>query len=202
MGDEADAAVGQRIRLQVAERANPESVVHETHAARTAYRHAGFGGDGRDLVPESMGGAEEDGGSGPRRGGRRQLVEQHRIGDAEQGHVDGPVQVTDRRDTRQVADPVVFRVDESEARRTPLRLDDHPRSEAVGAGARTHQRHRPRAEHRGDVAVLTHERRNRLRPFFLSAIAARAACQPGIPQTPPPACVPELPLYSPAIGVR
>ena len=50
--------------------------------------------------------------------------------------------------------------------------------------------------------LVHRERRNRRMPSFLSASAARAACQPGIPHTPPPACVPELPLYSPAIGVR
>ena len=44
-------------------------------------------------------------------------------------------------------------------------------------------------------------RSRRRSPCFLSASAARAACQPGIPHTPPPACVPELPLYNPEIGV-
>ena len=36
---------------------------------------------------------------------------------------------------------------------------------------------------------MPEQRRNRFKPFFLSASAARAACQPGMPQTPPPAWV-------------
>ena len=61
----------------------------------------------------------------------------------------------------------------------------------------------PRCDpHSGLTSGVHRERRNRRMPRFLSASAARAACQPGIPHTPPPACVPELPLYSPAIGVR
>src|SRR5439155_23939754 len=35
-----------------------------------------------------------------------------------------------------------------------------------------------------------------------SAQACRNACQPGIPVTPPPACVAQEPWYSPLIGVR
>jgi hypothetical protein len=44
-----------------------------------------------------------------------------------------------------------------------------------------------------------HDRRMILRTWpvrraaFLSAMAARAACHPGMPHTPPPACVAELP---------
>ena len=41
-----------------------------------------------------------------------------------------------------------------------------------------------------------------LRPTAPSLRAWRKACQPGMPFTPPPACVAQEPWYSPRIGVR
>ena len=38
--------------------------------------------------------------------------------------------------------------------------------------------------------------------FVVAYVAISFGCAAGMPQTPPPACVPELPLYRPAIGVR
>ncbi len=50
VGDDADAAVGQWIWLQIPQRPNAERVVHEPHAARAADRHARVGGDSPDLL--------------------------------------------------------------------------------------------------------------------------------------------------------
>src|SRR6266516_449379 len=76
------------------------------------------------------------------------------------------------------------------------------RAAATRAGAGPDQRHAPGLEHRGDRAAglaasgggaylgwRGHFRRTVARR---SAIAALAACMPGMPQTPPPAWVAEL----------
>ena len=79
---------------------------------------------------------------------------------------------------------------------------------AIGAigpgGARRHGRRRSRVRLTGRGVAFRavsdgHDRRMILRTWlvrraaFLSAMAARAACHPGMPHTPPPACVAELP---------
>ncbi len=93
MGDEADATIGQRIRLQVPHRPHPERVVHKTHAARSAQRHTGIGGDRRERVSQAVCGPEQHRRPCTRGGRGGQLVGQHGVRNAEQYHVDGLVEV-------------------------------------------------------------------------------------------------------------
>ena len=140
----------------------------------------------------------------PDRPRRLQLLHQRRVGHPEQYHVDGLVEIGQRRHAGQLADAVVARIDQMHTGRTPLRLEDHPRAEAVGAGTGAHHRHRPGAEHGGDrcpACARSSLRNRRRRPRFWIGETPRA----------PPAsrgyrtrrrrrAWPELPLYSPEIG--
>ena len=162
-----------------------------------------------------MCGAEHD--RPARSGGGRGLefVAQRRVRHAQEHQINRLVEGGQRWHAGDPVDVFVARIHQMHPRGTAHALDDHPGPEAVGPCTGADECHRPRAEHRvhrgaaesalgrprGQERLPSAESTFRL-PRFLSANAALAACQPGIPQTPPPAWVAELPLYSPAIGVR
>ena len=201
MGDQADYPRRQRIWLQVPQRSHAERVVDEPHATGPAQRHTRVGRRRRDLLAQAVRGPEQHRRRCTDLRGELQLLDKRRVGHPEQDHVDGSVEIGQRRDARKASDTVVARIDQMHTGRAPLRLEHHSSTEAVGSVTGADHRHRAGAEHRGHGRPprLAHRLRRRR---FLSESAARAACQPGIPHTPPPAWVAELPLYSPEMGVR
>ena len=210
MRDQRDTARGKGIGLQIAQRPHPGRVVDEAHAAGAAHRHTGAVGDrGERLAqPGAVRGTEQHGRAGTDRGRGLQLLDDRGIRYAQQHQVGGFPERFQRRRAGQLADAVIARIDQMHTCGTVQRLGDHPGAERVGARAGAHHGHRPGTEHGrhrgpavGQGRLPSAENTRRL-PRFWSARAARAACQPGIPQTPPPAWVAELPLYRPAIGVR
>ena len=207
MGDQGDSAGRQRIGFEITERAHAERVVDEAHAARAAHRHArGRSPPHATSSRSPVRRAEQHRRARPDRGGGLQLVDQRAVGDPEQHQVDGLVEIGQRGHARHVTDPVVARVHQVHARRTALRLDDHALAEAVRACALAPTTATDRAPSIAATAArrassmpvrlgpAAQRRAQPTAPFFLSASAALAACQPGMPHTPPPAWVAELPL--------
>jgi hypothetical protein len=162
-----------------------------------------------------VGAAEDDGGSGAVAGREAELLLERRVRDREQHQVDRFWQLRERGVAATAVELAVPGVDRVEARsaRAPACLLGHAAAERTWPRRGAHQRDAPRLEHRGQRGSRArrdapgalsrapeafawdrdrHARRVRL-ATFLSAIAALAACQPGMPQTPPPACVAELP---------
>ena len=152
------------------------------------------------------------------RGGQRQLMLERGVGDAEQHQVGGLGQVSQRRVAAAAADlgvARVHRVDDRPGRRLRPTSASIRSPKLPGRARRADDRHRPRLEHRRSAGrsrpgcgrePLRMNVGGHAQPAILcpcraladlltlrSARAARAACQPGMPQTPPPACVAELP---------
>jgi hypothetical protein len=151
--------------------------------------------------------SEDDGRTGPGACGQGQLIGQRGVGHREHGQVDRFWQLGEAGQAGRSADFGVAGVDQVGTRpgRAAGQLVDHPRAEAAGARARPDQGDAARLQHGGHRGRRGHLRRRRVRaalPTLLappalrsalrSAIAARAACMPGMPHTPPPACVAEL----------
>ncbi len=152
--------------------------------------------------------------------GELHLPGQCRVGHPEQHQVHGAGQGGKRGMARHPADLPVLRVDQVHRwrRRAARHLGHHPLAERARPRAGADQGHAAGFQHRAQRRLLArpgrcpvqrcpgrmgrrsgpnflsgHERRVSLRRLaFLSAIAALAACMPGMPQTPPPACVAEL----------
>ncbi len=261
VGDQRDGPAGQRVGLEVADRAQPAARVDESHAARPAHRHArGRRGGGQPgpqpgrRAGQLVRAAEDHRGAVAAPGGQGQLLLQGGVGHGQQDQIDRLRQGGQGRVAGRPGYLLVSRVDQVGPRRRAAagHLDDHPLAEAARARAGAHQRHAARLQHGPDgrvnagpgpggedspgpggggaghrggsrvvpgrrpgaprgrvgsavsgalgwMGVAGHDRRVRRRTFadrwaaFWSAIAARAACQPGMPHTPPPACVAELP---------
>ena len=209
MGDQRHPAGGKRIGLQITQRPQAGRIVDETHAARAAQRHTGCRGGIGELLAKSgeVGRAEYDGAFGSVGCGGLQFVMQRRVGHSQQNQVDWFVKRRQGRGAHDSIDAVVAGIHQVHTRRTSGGLDDHACTEAVGPGTGSDERHRPSAEHRvhrGAAQSAPGDRPGQERPpsaerifrppRFLSASAALAACQPGMPHTPPPAWVAELPL--------
>ena len=152
--------------------------------------------------------------------GQVHLPGQCRVGHPEQHQVHRPGQGGKRGMARHPADLPVLRVDQVHRwrGRAARHLGHHPLAERARPRAGADQGHAAGFEHRAQGRLLArpwrrpvqrcpgrmgrrhgpkflsrHDRRGSLRRLaFLSAIAALAACMPGMPQTPPPACVAEL----------
>ena len=229
MGDEADATIGQRIRLQVPHRPHPERVVHKTHAARSAQRHTGIGGDRRERVSQAVCGRTTPPTVHPRRPrrptGRPARRPERRAVPRRRARRGRPVTA------RTAARRCGCTADSPDGRRTSLCLKDHARAETVRVGTGAHHRHRPGAEAAGgDRRAAARDLMPR-RPSLRSSLVPRCdphsglssgvhraaeppharACRRAPRQAPANrefrkrrrrrACR-RLPLYSPAIGVR
>ena len=137
----------------------------------------------------------------PRAAARRQLLLDVAVADPHEHEVDRAVDLVERVETGPAEDLVVAGVDQVDLgrRRAPGDLGHHPVAEAALAPARPDHGDPPGLQH-GPHGRVDHagyfERSLPATPSadFLSARAARTACQPGIPHTPPPAWVAELPL--------
>ncbi len=212
--DQPDRPGRERVGLGVADRPQPARHVHEPHAAGAAHRHPRGPRGRRDPVPkpgpagvDGVDGRTEDDRRAHARFGRHlQLLLEGGVGHGEQGQVHRLGEIGQRRVAARAADLLIARVDEVLARRAGRLRDllDHPRAEAPGPGRRANQRDAPGLEHDreriggGPVHAVIH-----ILNFYLrraravlrrSAMAALAACMPGMPQTPPPAWVAELAL--------
>ena len=77
-------------------------------------------------------------------------------------------EISERRQTWLPIDAVVARIDQIHTGRASLRLEDHPRPEAVRACTCADHRHRPGAEHGRDrcPALVDHLAISRRRPRF------------------------------------
>ncbi len=217
VGDQTNPASREGIGFQVAQCPQSGHVVDEPHAPRAAERHPGTRRHRGDLLPQArgVGGAEHDRPACAGGGRGFEFVAQRRVGYTQQHQINRFIEGGQRRRAGDPVDVFVAWIHQMHPRGTARALDDHSRTEAVGPGTGSDERHRPGAEHRvhrgaAQSAPWDHRCQERppsaartlLLPRFLSASAARAACHPGMPHTPPPAWVAELPLYSPAIGVR
>ncbi len=201
-----DRAGRHGVALEVADRPHAAGGVDEAHAAGPAELQPSRRRE--QLVARPVRACVDHGSAvAPRR--RQPHLPGHRVpGDAEQHQVDGVRHVRQRRQARAVEHGTAPRVHQPGARdpRAPERLGRHPPAERVRSVARAHDRHRAALEHpahaRADLwadprschrARPARSRRPTVRrPARASFRAARAACIPGMPQTPPPAWVAEL----------
>ena len=198
--DQGDRPGRHRVGLEVPHRAQAAGHVHEPHASGPAHGHARVRGDRGQPVPQprpavSVEGVSEDNGRTDLGAcGQDQLILQRGVGHREQDQIHGFGHLGQVRQAGHAADLGVAGVDQVGARRGRAagHLGDHPGAEAAGARAGADQGDAARLQHgghRGNRGGYCHRRRTRLRR---SAIAARAACMPGMPHTPPPAWVAEL----------
>ena len=210
--------MGQRVPLDVADGAHTGGDVDEPHAPPAAQGHPGGPGDGGHPVAtpavDGMLRVEqapvEHGRAVPTPRGQDQLVLDDGIGNADQHQVDRAVDLVQGGHARQAEHRVVAGVDHLNVEQgsAAAQLGHQSLAETAWSLAAADHRHPARLEHgphRGRVGPggrCDHppdEERPRRRPArpsaaFRSAIAAFAACHPGMPHTPPPAWVAELPL--------
>ena len=214
VGDQRDRPRVQ-VGLDVADGAQAAGDVHEPHAPRAAHGHARLAGDRGQPVPQPGGArkvkgrTENYGRTGVAFCRGVQLCLKGGVGDGEQHQIHRFGQLGQAGQAGHAFDVGVPGVDQvgTRARRAPGHLRDHARAEAARPRAGPDQRHAACLEHRGDGFPgfggslgrgrggwrrLGHLRRGPRRAARRSAIAARAACMPGMPQTPPPAWVAEL----------
>ena len=156
VGDQRDRPAGQRVGLEVADRAQPAGGVDESHAARPAHRHArGRRGGGQPgpqpgrRAGQLVRAAEDHRGAVAAPGGQGQLLLQGGVGHGQQDQVDRPRQVGQGRVAGRPGDLLVPRVDQVRPRRRAAagHLDDHPLAEAARARAGADQRHAARLQH-------------------------------------------------------
>ncbi len=209
VGDEGDGPGRDRVALDVADGPQAAHHVDEPHAAAAAQGHPGGAGRGRDPLPDGRRrrvvgleqAAEDDGGAVAPGRGTRQLLLDTAVADAHEHQVDRAVDLVERVEARAPEDLVVAGVDQVDLGRRGAAgdLGHHAVAEAARTSARPDHGDAPGLEH-GPHGRVDHsgyfERSLPATPSadFLSARAARTACQPGIPHTPPPAWVAELPL--------
>ena len=209
VGDEGDGPGRERVAFDVADGPEAPGHVDEPHAATAAQGHAGRPRRGGDPVADGRRrrvvgleqAAEDDGGAVPPGRGGRQLLLDVAVADPQEHQVDRAVDLVERVEARPAEDLVVAGVDQVDLgrRRAPGDLGHHPVAEAPVASARPDHgdppglQHGPhgRVDHAGYLARSLPATPS---ADFLSARAARTACQPGMPHTPPPAWVAELPL--------
>ncbi len=152
-----------------------------------------------------VGTPEDDRATGADLGSRSQLPDEPLVADAEEHQVGSLVDGVQVGQARSPGDLAVAGVDQPHllGAGRPEHLSDHPLTEAAGPAAGADHGHGSRLEHGRDGAapgeLLAQDLRptrdrSRSRRVRLSASAARAACQPGMPQTPPPPWVAELAL--------
>ncbi len=196
----------KREGLDVAERPQPGHVVDEAHAAGTAELHSCLGGDGDQGAAEVLAGRTPVHDGRAIASARRQLqrVLQRAVRNTQHHQVDRLVDRPQGGDARDPADRLVAGIDQVDgrARRAAHHLDDHPLAEAAFSLAGAYHSHRAGLQHRAEAGCRCHARLSSpaarsesccLRSALLVSLsAAFAACQPGIPQTPPPAWVAEL----------
>ena len=218
MADERDRSTGQCVPLDVADGAHTGGHVDESHAPPATQGHPGGPGDGGQPGAEPTVGRMlsveqtpvEHRRTVPTRRGGDQLGFDHGVGNAHQHQVDGAVDLRQGGHARQAVHRFIARVDQVDVDRgsAACQLAHQSVPETAGSRAGAHHRHTARLEHgphcrgvgsRGRCDHPPDEERRRTRPArppaaFWSAMAAFAACHPGIPQTPPPAWVAELPL--------
>ena len=161
-------------------------------------------GQRRHAIARLLVAAREDHGA-PGAGirGETELLLEQRVRKREDDEVDRLADLGQRPDARQTQNLVVLGVHREDPAVEPAleQLDDALVADRSLAGAGTDDGDRSRLEHaleRGSLSLRRHR-------GFLTArslTAARYACQPGMPFTPPPAWVAEEPWYRPLIGVR
>ena len=211
--EERHAADGRVLRLVEAERTHTALEVREPHAVAAAHRHPGAArdrrkplGERRDALAWLLVAAREDHrapGAGLR--GETELLLEQRVRDREDDEIHRLADLGQRR--RRTADPrtssyfgftgTIRPSNPPSTSSTTLWLPTEP-SRALAPTTATE-----RASSMRSIAVrspLTRRHRGFLTARSLTA--ARYACQPGMPFTPPPACVAEEPWYRPLIGVR
>ncbi len=189
----------QVVALGVAHGPHAAAYVPEAHAAGAHQRHPGVGRHPPELVAHAVGvrAAEDHRAARADLGRGGQLLDEAGVADAEQDEVrrlvEG-VQVGQAGPAGHLGVRRVDQVDPLEAGRLQG-LAHHPVAEAARTRARPDERDAARGEGAregvGQAGVL---RNLFARIDFLSWIAAFAACQPGMPQTPPPPWVAELAL--------
>ena len=209
VGDQRDRTDRQVLALDVAEGAQPAAYVPEPHAARADDRQARRPGDRAKLLadPLTVGAAEDHRAAGPDLRGRGQLLDERGRrrrragpGRAPRPGPGGRAGTGARRPRRTTGSPArPARTPASEAPRRPSARRGCP-----GAGWRRRTRPcAPRAWREvrppGFVTGLDGPPQparllSRCQRDLRSAMAALAACHPGMPQTPPPPWVAELAL--------
>ena len=221
VGDQGDRPGRHRVGQEVADGEQPAGQVHEPHAPRPAESHARVLGGGGQAVSQPGGSrgvegtAKDDGRTSVGPGRRGQLLLQRGVRYGQHGQVDRLGQVGEPGQAADAADVGVPRVHQVGARpgRAPADFADHPLAEAARARAGADQGDAACLQHRPDGSVVPRVgllglglrgqgRRRHRRPgrriegllmaVRRSAIAALAACMPGMPHTPPPPWVAEL----------
>ncbi len=209
VGHHRDRTARERLPLQVPDGADPTGRVDEAHAPGPAQRHRSGGRD--QLRAEPVRAAEHHRTGVVACGGQRQLPGQCPVRHPEQHQVHRLRQLRQRGRAAVPEHLAVPRVHQVHARagRAAQHLGGESQPEGVGPLAGTHYGHRPRLQHPGQPRPVRRHpggrRGARAQPFRAashvrgdqrevraSCSAARAACMPGMPHTPPPAWVAEL----------
>ena len=213
VGDQRDGPGREGVGLDVPDGAQSVTCVDEAHAAPAAQSHPGAARGPRHVVAQgaravprrAVEAAVHDGRAVATARRPLHLGREDLVAHTEEHQVDRAVDVVERSEAGHAQHLVVARVDQGELDpcRAAAELGDQPLAEGARARARAHHRHPTGLEHgaqrgpsrRGAAHARPGARRHsrclacrRLE----SVIAARAACHPGIPHTPPPACVAEL----------
>ncbi len=194
---QGDRAGRKRVALQVADRAYATRDVDEPHAPGAADLEAGRGLD--NLLADADRAAEDHGPAVSAGRGQGDLFGQPRVGHTEQDQVDGRGHVGEGGQRRMPEHSRPSLVDEVGAVEPAAaeHLGGHPQAQRVGPLAGSHDGDRAGLQHPAyagtepgaerDSHCRRSSRRGERRADLASFRAAREACRPGMPQTPPPA---------------